>query len=142
MPDERFDDVAEVINWIKGKVYTYLNENNQKIDSFPISPENLVELLNLVKQKKVNRNAAKDIFEQMIKTGKKASSFAKNKEKITDVDILTKACKKVIEKCPKLASDYKQNPNALNSLLGQAMKETNGCGDAEKMKTILIEILK
>lgn len=136
-----FQDYRELMNWIKGKVYTYLNEKNLTIAQFPVSPENLAELLQLVSMKKISREAGKEILDKMIATGKKAASFAQSKEKISDPTIIAEFCEKILSRFPNLVIEYKTKPNVLNSLMGNVMKESQGRADAEKVKEILLKML-
>ncbi|NUM37165.1 MAG: Asp-tRNA(Asn)/Glu-tRNA(Gln) amidotransferase subunit GatB [Candidatus Brocadiae bacterium] len=138
---KNFQDYRELMNWIKGKVYTYLNEKNLSIAQFPVSPENLSELLQLVSNKKINREAGKEILDKMITSGQKASCFIQNKEKITDHKAIMEFCQKVLAQKPHLAEEYKAKPNVLNSIMGSVMKESQGRADAEKVKEILLQIL-
>jgi aspartyl-tRNA(Asn)/glutamyl-tRNA(Gln) amidotransferase subunit B len=135
-------DPQEIMNWIKGKVYTYLNDNKQDITRFPILPQNLVELIVLVKDGKVGRSAAKDIFDQMAVSGKPASLFAAEKEKVCDSTVLHEMCEQVLAKCSKLVADYRKNANAFNAIVGQVMRESKGRADTQEVRKILQEMLE
>jgi aspartyl-tRNA(Asn)/glutamyl-tRNA(Gln) amidotransferase subunit B len=78
----------------------------------------------------------------MIATGKPAAQFAQDKQALTDVDAMRELCKQVMAKFTKWVEDYRKNPNVLNSLLGQVMRESKGRADAQMVRKILLEMLE
>lgn len=136
------DDAQEIINWLKGKIHGFLNDQNLTIRQFPIPAQELVALLRLIKENKVSRSAAKDIFDEMVMTGKPASYFAKAKEQVTDSTALLNLCQEVLLKFPKFVTDYHKNPNAINALVGQVMRASKGRAQPEQVREILQKLLE
>ena len=60
-------DPKLVCNWIKGEIMRLLNTDGKSLDACPLKPSHLVYLLNLMKDTKINANAAKIILEEMYK---------------------------------------------------------------------------
>ena len=52
----------EVSNWIMGEVLRTLKEKALEAKQMPLTPATLVKLLELVKQGKINRNTAVEVF--------------------------------------------------------------------------------
>lgn len=137
------NNAREIVNWLKGHIHNYLNDHHHNILEFAsvVPPSALAELLQLILDKKINRNSARDILEQMITTGKRASSFAQNKEKISDKAALAELCQQALQAAPQLAADYATKPNALNALVGVVMKNSAGRADAQAVREVLQEML-
>ncbi len=129
----------ELSNWIINDVLRELNERKINIQEFTVTPKMLVEL---IKEKSTVGNAiAKEVFIEMVNTGKNAQSIIneKNLAQLSDVDELNTITANVIEKNPKAVEDYKRGKkNALAFLIGQTMKMTKGKANPK----ILTEILK
>jgi len=116
-------------NWIMGELMRCINEEKTDIEKSPISPQNLVELLKLVDKGTISGKMAKDVFEKMFRTGKKAAQIIKEEgiTQITDKNQLVEMINKVIKENPKSVNDYKKgNEKALNFLIGQVMRFTRG----------------
>ncbi len=129
----------ELSNWIINDVLRELNERKINIQEFTVTPKMLVEL---IKEKSTIGNMiAKEVFIEMVNTGKNAQSIIneKNLTQLSDVDELNTITANVIKKNPKAVEDYKRGKkNALTFLIGQTMKMTKGKANPK----ILTEILK
>ena len=133
------DSPKELSNWIINNVLRELNERKTNVQDFIVSPKMLVELVKI--KPTIGSSIAKDVFVEMINTGKTAPSIVKEKSltQMGDVSELNDIVAKVIEENPKAAEDYgKGKKSALTFLIGQTMKVTKG--KANPM--ILTEILK
>ena len=133
------DSPKELSNWIINDVLRELNERKTNVQDFIVSPKMLVELVKI--KPTIGSSIAKDVFVEMINTGKTAPSIVKEKNltQMDDVSELNDIVTKVIEENPKAAEDYgKGRKSALTFLIGQTMKVTKG--KANPM--ILTEIFK
>ncbi len=121
------DTPKEISNWIINDVLRELKERKINVQDFVVSPEMLVELVRI--KPEIGSSIARDVFIEMINTGKTASSIVeeKNLSRLDDVSELNKIVAKVIEENPKAAADYSQGKeNALTFLIGQTMRITKG----------------
>ncbi|MBS1259694.1 MAG: Aspartyl/glutamyl-tRNA(Asn/Gln) amidotransferase subunit B [Candidatus Scalindua arabica] len=133
------DSPKELSNWIINDVLRELNERKTKVQDFVVSPKMLVELVKI--KPTIGSSIAKDVFGEMINTGKTAPSIVKEKNltQMDDVSELNDIVTKVIEENPKAAEDYgKGKKSALTFLIGQTMKVTKGKANPK----ILTEIFK
>lgn len=137
----------EIANWIVTELIRFTDEDSlieSKIDSAFISPQpssffaglkieakHIAELAKLVDSNSINRNIAKMIFTQIIKTGEMPSQvLAKtNVLKIEDRNIISEAVDSVFRVEKSAIRDAKNNPNVANFLLGKVMKLTKGRAD-------------
>ncbi len=133
------DSSKELSNWIINDVLRELNERKIDVQGFVISPKMLVELVKV--KPTIGSSIAKEVFVEMINTGKSAPAIVKEKDLIQmdDTSELNKIVDKVIEANPKAAEDYGQGKkNALAFLIGQTMKITKGKANPK----ILTELFK
>lgn len=124
-------DKKAASNWILNELLREV-ENEDKIAEFPIKPENLAELLNLIGEGKINRKTAKEIFSEMISGGKRAEEIVTEKglAQITDEDEISSVISKIIEENPKEVERYRNGDTKLLSFfVGQVMKATRGKAD-------------
>ena len=133
------DSPKELSNWIINDVLRELNERKTNVQDFIVSPKMLVELVKI--KPTIGSSIAKDVFVEMINTGKTAPSIVKEKNltQMDDVSELNDIVSKIIEENPKAAEDYgKGKKSALTFLIGQTMKVTKGKANPK----ILTEIFK
>ncbi len=133
------DSPKELSNWIINDVLRELNERKTNVRDFAVSPKMLVELVKI--KPTIGSSIAKDVFGEMINTGKTAPPIVKEKNltQMDDVSELNGIVTKVIEENPKAAEDYgKGKKSALTFLIGQTMKVTKGKANPK----ILTEIFK
>jgi aspartyl-tRNA(Asn)/glutamyl-tRNA(Gln) amidotransferase subunit B len=93
-----------------------------------IRPAHIAELAGLVDRGVINRNTAKQILGQIVKTGEMPSEVANKTgaSMIQDADSLSKAVQEVFRSEQAAVQDAKKNPNASNFLLGKVMQLTKG----------------
>jgi len=142
---EYFDAVATAIgldsgrsaklaaNWVLGEVGRWLNAEGKEIGQFPLRPEQLAGLARLVEEGKVTSNIGKEVFEQMIATGKSADEIveASGLAQISGEDELVEAVRKAIDTNPKAVADYRSGKQGtIMFLVGQVMRETRGRANA------------
>ena len=129
----------DLSNWIINDVLRELNEQKINIQDFVVSPKMLVELIKI--KPTIGNAIAKDVFIEMVNTGKNASSIV-NEKKLTqmdDISELSDIVTKVIAENPKATADYSLGKKgALSFLIGQIMKVTKGKANPK----IITEILK
>ena len=71
----RTKDAKLAANWVLGEVGRWLNANGKEIGEFPLAPDQLASLARLVDDGKVTSNVGKEVFEQMVATGKGAAEI-------------------------------------------------------------------
>ena len=135
-----------ISNWIVSDILAFIDydelgkktlTNETKIDA-----KHIAEIAKLVDDNTINRPTAKSIISRIIKTGELPSDIIKKeKQKITTINdkkILLESIDKIFEEEKKAVLDAKQNPTAINFLLGKIMKFTKGRADP-KITTILLK---
>lgn len=129
-----------ISNWIMGEVLRALNEEKLAIRDFVIKPQTLVELIKRVDAKEITSMTAKEVFNEMRKTGQTAGEIiqAKGLTQISDQKALEGIIDEVIGKNSKIVADYKGGKEAaLMALVGQVMRASRGKANPQAAKEIL-----
>lgn len=117
-------------NWLIVDVMGYLNKNMLSIEAFPLSPDKLAGLVELVAKNDVSSNQARDIFEAMLKDNidaKEAKSKLGISSQISDESFIIDVINEVLKENPQAIQDYKDGKGrAMGFLVGQIMKKTKG----------------
>ncbi|HHV71498.1 MAG TPA: Asp-tRNA(Asn)/Glu-tRNA(Gln) amidotransferase subunit GatB [Clostridia bacterium] len=137
-------DPKAVSNWVMVDLFALLKANNMELADCLISPENLGEMIKLIKEGTISSKIAKTVFEEMFKTGKTASTIVEEKGlvQISDEGELRALVERVVAESPKSVEDYKNGKKkALGFMVGQVMKETKGKANPQLVNKLLLEIL-
>ncbi|GAC1362757.1 MAG: Asp-tRNA(Asn)/Glu-tRNA(Gln) amidotransferase subunit GatB [Ktedonobacteraceae bacterium] len=128
-------------NWILSDVVRLLNANATPVQSSPLSPEAIVNLLDLLDKERITGKQAKDILDEAFTSGELPEAIVERKgikPPISDTATLERIIAEVVEKNPKAVSDYRNGKiNAVQSLIGQVMKQTRGQAKADLVQTLL-----
>ena len=146
---EFFEKVAEKISadfalpWVTIELLRVLNYNKKSLEEVDIKSEHFVELLELVKDKKITELKAKQILNSFIPSSFSPKQQAKSSERITDKKELREIIDKVLSKNKKAMEDYKAGKQeSLNFLMGEVMKESEKRADYKTALEILKEKLE
>jgi aspartyl-tRNA(Asn)/glutamyl-tRNA(Gln) amidotransferase subunit B len=102
------------------------------------------ELAELASSGKINSRQAKEVFAQMLATGKSPAQLVKELglEQVSDTGALEAFCDQAIAANPKSVADFKAGKqNAVNALKGQVMKLSKGTANPQLVGEILIKKL-
>lgn len=133
-------DKKLVSNWVMVEVLRAINELKTGIEDFPVRPDMLAELLRCIESGSVSGKLAKDIFSEMIASGRRPVSIINeqglvqisNEDELSAiVDILLAA---ETEKVARYRAGKKQ---LFDFFVGQVMKRTRGRADPRLLKKIL-----
>lgn len=119
-------------NYMLTELRKYLTENNQSIEDLPIKAENYAEFIGIVADGKINSSAAQTVLREMYNntdgdTDPSHIIDRLNLGQVNDSEALAKAVDLVLERNEQSIADFKAGKqNALQYLMGQVMKETQG----------------
>jgi len=133
-----------VSNWVTGELFRLLKEANTGIESLQFSATDLVNLIRLVQQDKINANAGKSVLEEMFRTGQSSAEIvqAQGLAQISEVDALTKVILQVLDQYPKPVREYLEGKEkAIGFLVGQVMHATRGKANPKVVNELLREKL-
>ena len=133
-------NIKQAANWTMTTLMGMLNTKGIEISESPVSAHGFSKLLGLLESSRINANAAKTVFEQMVETGKDPESIVKEKglEQVSDQGELEAMVNEIIQENPKEAEAYKNGKTKLFSFfMGQVMKKTRGKADPKVVTPML-----
>ncbi len=130
-------------NWIINELLRVLKHKENAIRKSPVPPQNLGELLVLIKAGEISGKMAKEIFQEMVNTGTSPKKiFKKRGGQIKDKKILTGYILQVISEHPEQVQQYRAGKEKLiGFFVGEVMKMTGGKANPQIVNEILKEKL-
>jgi aspartyl-tRNA(Asn)/glutamyl-tRNA(Gln) amidotransferase subunit B len=116
-------------NWVTVELFGVLNKLGKGIADSPIDPKNLGELIDLIADSTLSGRLAKDVFAEMITSGKRARVIVDEKglRQVTDTGAIEAAINTVLAKEPAKVAEYRAGKEKLLAFfVGQVMKATQG----------------
>jgi aspartyl-tRNA(Asn)/glutamyl-tRNA(Gln) amidotransferase subunit B len=112
--------------------------------TFPVTPEQVAELLKLVDAKTISGKQAKEVYAKVARTDKSPADVVKEAglSQLSDLGELEAICKRIVDANPKQAAGYRGGKTALlGYFVGQVMKETRGSANPGIVNEILARLL-
>ncbi|MDR2157990.1 MAG: Asp-tRNA(Asn)/Glu-tRNA(Gln) amidotransferase subunit GatB [Holosporaceae bacterium] len=138
-------DLAKLLaNWIIGELFALLNKHGKNIANSCISPENMGELVTLIKTDVISGKIAKDVLELMWSSRKSPSHIVEKNgwRQITSMDTIENSVKEVLADHTDKVAEYKSGKEKLfGFFVGQAMKKTSGKAYGQMLNEVLKKIL-
>jgi aspartyl-tRNA(Asn)/glutamyl-tRNA(Gln) amidotransferase subunit B len=135
-----YEKPKTVSNWIMTEVLRELKGDGERIKTFQITPEKLSELLKLIDDGTISGKIAKDVFNEMVSTNKKAGEVIAEKGvmQISDLSEIEEVISRIIERNPDEVSRYRAGQEKLlGFFVGEAMKATRGKANPKLVNEIL-----
>ena len=132
-------DSREVCNWLINIIRSRLSDL-RKITDFPVKPEDLSQLIGMVDNGTITVRTAKNVFEDMLKSGKNANEVVSEKGlfQICDKNGINMIVKKYLDNHTEIVEDYKRGRGKFFSyFIGQIMKETEGRLNLQTLNKVL-----
>jgi len=140
-----FPEPKTVSNWIMGDLLRELKRDEREIDQCPVTPSHLAKMLSMIKDGTISGKIAKDVFEEMYRTGEEPSKIVQEKGwiQILDKGEIERAIEKAMQANPKQVQDYRKGKEKLfGFFVGEVMKETKGKANPKLLNELLKEKLK
>jgi len=140
-----FPETKTVSNWMMGDLLKELKRDEREIEQCPVTPEHLAEMLLLIKRGTISGKIAKDVFEEMYRTGDRPEKIVKDRGwvQILDEGEIEGVIRRVMEANPKLVEDYRKGKDKLfGFFVGEVMKATKGKANPKLLNELLKERLK
>ena len=137
-------DPKKACNWVTGMLMGYLNTNEMKIEDVPVKPVMIKELIDLVDKKTISSKQAKEVFEDMLESGKEPNVIVKEKGmmQITDDTAIHDVVMEVLKENDEQAREYNpEKTRMIDFFVGQVMKKTRGKANPAKTMEMLREEL-
>lgn len=131
-------------NWIQTDLLGMLNAEKKEIQDSPIPAARLAELLEMAEGGKINRKQAREVFDEIWKTGEAPVAVVEKRGmvQVSDEGQLEEWAKAAIAANPKAAADYqKGNKAAIGALVGGVMKMSKGKANPRIISQMLGKLL-
>jgi len=138
------DQPKLVSNWIMGEILRWINENNSNIDNFPVRPDRLAELLNLLSGSEINQNAAKTIFQTMLTDPAAPGELVDRLQlrQVSDNHLIDGIILQILRDNPEEVKAYRNGKEKLiGFFMGQVMRASKGKADPRVITEMLKEKL-
>jgi len=127
-------------NYLVTEIKKWVSEKNNSWNTNKCTPENLAEMIVMLKKNQINSSAAQKILEKMLTKGGDPSQIAEGLDLIqmSDSGEIEKIIEKVIDNNPEAVKKYKSGEvKILQFLIGQIMKETKGKANPKLAQEII-----
>ena len=117
-----------------------MNEKNIPIEQVGVTPSHIAELSDCLEENKITCKQGKDVFAEMLATGKMPSKIIAEKglEQVSDSGAIEKIVDEVIAANPKAVDDFKSGKtNVVGWLMGQVMKLSHGKADPKQAAALV-----
>ena len=141
---ETTKDFKTASNWVMGEVLRVLNEQKIDVENFSVKPESLAKLIDLIGNNTISSKIAKEVFADMLTSGKEAEVIIKEKNlvQISDEGAITKIIESILEKHPGEIAQYLEGKEKVfGFFIGQIMKETKGKANPQTVNALLRQLL-
>ncbi|MDP3052904.1 MAG: Asp-tRNA(Asn)/Glu-tRNA(Gln) amidotransferase subunit GatB [bacterium] len=134
-----------LFNYLTSDFFGLITEQGISLKESKINPRQLAELTGLIIENKISSRIAKDVLGEMFLSGLNPRQIIQEKglSQISDEAIIKKTIEEVIMENSAALSDYRKGKaNALQFLIGQAMKKLKGQANPEILKNLFEESLR
>ncbi|MFC3071944.1 Asp-tRNA(Asn)/Glu-tRNA(Gln) amidotransferase subunit GatB [Shinella pollutisoli] len=132
-------DGKAAANWVINDLMGALNKAGKAIEETPVSPAQLGEIIDLIKDGTISGKIAKDLFEIVWNEGGKPSGIveARGLKQVTDTGAIEKAVDEIIAANPDQVEKVKAKPNLAGWFVGQVMKATGGKANPQAVQALV-----
>ena len=131
-------------NWVMGDILRIIRErkldNALVIHDWPVPPERLAAMVELIDSGEISGKIAKAVFEEMVNTGKTPVQIVDEQglKQISDEGLIVAAVEQVIAANPDKVAEYRNGKDKLfGFFVGQVMKATQGKANPQKLNELL-----
>ncbi len=132
-----------IANWLNSDVVGWLKGENLSLKDAKLKPEGLISMVQMIDSGSISGRTAKDILPDVMKGANPEEIVAeRGLKQITDTSAIETLVDEVIADNAKIVAQIKENPKAVNALLGQVMKKTKGKAKPDAVRAILNDKLE
>jgi len=143
---EYFEQVADgrdakiAANWVVGELFGALNRKGLDIADTPVPAARLGGLIDLIVDGTISNRIAKDVFEDMVETGRDAAAIVEEKglRQMSDSGAIEAVVDELIAGNPGQVEQFRAgNEKVLGWFVGQVMKATQGKANPKLVNDVL-----
>ncbi len=132
-------------NWIMGDLLRDLKEFSLRIESSPVKPKSIADLIRLIESGEISGKMGKDVFEVMFREVKTPQEVISEKglKQITNTAEVEKIIRDILAANQKTYEQYRNGKKAtFGFFVGQVMKATKGQANPQLVNELLKNILE
>ncbi len=133
-------DAKIVANWVTGELFGALNRKGLDIAETPVPAVRLGGLIDLIADGTISNRIAKDVFEDMVETGRDAAAIVEEKglRQVSDSGAIEAVVDELIAGNPGQVEQFRAgNEKVLGWFVGQVMKATQGKANPKLVNDVL-----
>lgn len=133
-------DPKMAANWVINELLGGLNKDGKALSESPVSATQLGGLIDLILDNTISGKIAKDVFAEMMASGKNAADIveAKGLKQVTDTGAIAQIVAEVVAENPDNVAAYKSGKDKLfGFFVGQIMKKSGGKANPDMVNELL-----
>lgn len=133
-------DAKLAANWLLTELLGALNKREKTLAESPVSAEKLGGLIALISDNTISGRIAKEVFAEMLDTGKDAATIVEEKglKQVTDTGAIEKVIDAVLAANTDKIAEYKSGKDKLfGFFVGQVLKQSGGKANPAMVNDIL-----
>jgi aspartyl-tRNA(Asn)/glutamyl-tRNA(Gln) amidotransferase subunit B len=133
-------DAKLAANWLISELFGALNKAGLEISASPVSAANLGGLVDLIADNTISGRIAKDVFAEMVTSGRPAGEIVEKKglRQVTDAGAIESAIDQIMAQHADKVAEYRAGKEKLfGFFIGQIMKATAGKANPAMLNDLL-----
>lgn len=128
-------------NWLTSVILGHLNKTETTINELFLTPNMLVDLMNMVSSGKISSKQSKEVMYKVLEEEKEPKVIVKELgvEQISDDKTIRDIVIPLLDEHPDLIEDHKKGKNTFDFFVGQVMKATRGKANPSLTSQIIRE---
>ncbi len=138
-------EAKQAANWITGDIAAYVNSKKINFDDLLFTPEQLSEMIHLIKEGKISGKIGKEILPELLEKGgfPKKIVDSRGLGMISDPSLIEDIIEEILSSHPKEVEAFRSGKSKLQGFfVGQLMKKTSGKADPKLANQILARKLQ
>jgi len=134
------DAYKQASNYVMTDVLRVVGEEHIKVNRFPIRPENLARMIDLINEGVISTKIAKDVFEEMLNSGQAPDSIVEKKglRQVSDQSEIDKVVEEVLQSNPEELRRYiGGKEKVFGFFVGEVMRKTRGKANPKVLNELL-----
>ena len=132
-------DAKFAANWITSDLFGVLNKQGLEIAESPVSGEHLGGLIDLITDGTISGRIAKDVFDDMVKSGRDAAQIvaAKGLRQVSDTGEIEAIIDTIIAGADDQVAQFRSGNEKIIGWFGQVMQQTQGKANPKIVNELL-----
>jgi aspartyl-tRNA(Asn)/glutamyl-tRNA(Gln) amidotransferase subunit B len=139
------DAFKQASNYVMTDVLRVVGDEHVGINEFPVKPQNLAKMIDLINEGTISTKIAKDVFEEMLRSGQTPDSIIEKKglRQVSDQSEIDKVVQEVLESNPNEVQKFIGGKDKVfGFFVGEVMKKTQGKANPKVLNQLLREKLE